>query len=200
MAKESGSALGDVVLIGAVGVGAWLAWPWLAALFGIGTTTTAVATTPATPAVPAAPASTVNVTPAVPIAVAPVVSTPIATAAPVNCNGLTVADAAQFAYSSSLPGSCITGLNPQLSTNLGQGQIQQINGNSVLAYMLGWGGATAGQTQTTGGDTYTFDGTNWNLQPASGVSGWRGLGQVRTMTGTNRRNYVRRGTPYRRSG
>jgi hypothetical protein len=57
-------------------------------------------------------------------------------------------------------------ISATLQGQIATGQIPLIAGNSVLAYMLGWGGAQLGAQQTAKGETYQFDGTNWNLIPA----------------------------------
>ena len=80
-----------------------------------------------------------------------------------STTGLTVADAATYPYSSAITAAQMTAINAALQTELQGGQIPTIAGNSVLAYMLGWGGASAGATQTVLGDSYSFDGTNWHL-------------------------------------
>jgi hypothetical protein len=80
---------------------------------------------------------------------------------------LTAADAATFPYSGSVTSAQMNAISGTLDPQIQAGQIPQIAGGSVLAYMLGWGNASAGQSQTVYGETYTFDGTNWNLQPAS---------------------------------
>ena len=72
-------------------------------------------------------------------------------------------------------------INAQVDQELQAGQVPQIGGNSVLAYMLSWGGATKGATKTVYGLLYTFDGTNWNLNGA-GVSG---LGTILNNPGTD---------------
>jgi hypothetical protein len=84
---------------------------------------------------------------------------------------LSVADAAVFPYSGSVTSAQINAIHDQLVTELQGGQIPQIAGGSVLAYMLGWGGAAAGAVQTVLGDTYKFDGSNWNLASAASSAG-----------------------------
>ncbi len=58
----------------------------------------------------------------------------------------------------------MTGIHDALVSLIQSGSVSNINGNSVTAYMLGWGGAASGTSQTILGQTYTFDGANWNLQ------------------------------------
>lgn len=76
---------------------------------------------------------------------------------------LTAADAAVFPYSGSVTAAQMNAISSTLQSQIAAGQIPQIAGNSVLAYMLGWGGLAAGTSKTTSGETYVFDGTNWNL-------------------------------------
>jgi hypothetical protein len=67
-------------------------------------------------------------------------------------------------------------LNSAVDALLGSGQVKTIAGNSDLAYMLGWGGGTKGQSKTYGQYTYNFDGTNWVLGiPAAGSQNTPGL-------------------------
>ena len=77
---------------------------------------------------------------------------------------LTVADAATLPYSSAITSDMINAVHDQLVTNFDAGQIPVIGGGSVLAFMLGWGGQASSATETVAGETYIFDGTNWNLQ------------------------------------
>ncbi len=94
------------------------------------------------------------------------------TASTTQCGGgLTPQDAATLEYNSSITAEDMDCVQATLDQELSSGSITQILGTSVLAYMLGWGGASAGQTQSTSGYTYKFDGTNWNLQGSSGTSG-----------------------------
>lgn len=90
-------------------------------------------------------------------------TTPAAPAAPV----LTAADAATLPYSSSITADQLTAISPTLTAQIGAGIIPYIAGNSVLAYMLSWGGAKAGDTKTASGQQYVFDGVNWNLKPTA---------------------------------
>jgi hypothetical protein len=99
---------------------------------------------------------------------------------------LNVADAATYPYSSSIPASVIQGLNPQLANNLDASQIPQINGNSVLAFMLGWGAGEPVGTNHTVPNTslvYAFDGTNWNLQTVQSAGGFSGFHASRVSLG-----------------
>jgi hypothetical protein len=124
----------------------------------VSTTTTApVTTTTSSPSLPTPPTTT------------PAAPTPPAT--PTPAASLTVADAATYPYSSAVTAAQMNSINAQLQTELGAGQIPTINGDSVLAYMLGWGGAAGGASKTVLGDTYTFDGTNWNLQSSAALAG-----------------------------
>lgn len=55
---------------------------------------------------------------------------------------------------------------PSATTNTAvqNGQVSQIQGNSALAAQLGWSSPPAvGTTANAYGQTYTFDGANWNL-------------------------------------
>jgi hypothetical protein len=61
-------------------------------------------------------------------------------------------------------------ISAQVDQELQAGQIAQIAGGSVLAYMLGWGGGTKGNSKSVYGLTYNYDGTNWNLQASGGGS------------------------------
>lgn len=79
---------------------------------------------------------------------------------------LTVQNAATVPWSSALAPQ-IAGIQSQLNQAFAGGQIPTIGGGSVLAYMLGWGGAASGSVQTVSGETYKFDGTNWTLQARS---------------------------------
>lgn len=78
-------------------------------------------------------------------------------------SNLTAAQLATTAFTSAQTSQFSTALNNAVDALLQAGSIQTINGNSDLAYMLGWGGAAKGVTQSVYGHTYTFDGTNWQL-------------------------------------
>ena len=110
---------------------------------------------------------------------------------PVNTT-LTVADAATLPYNSAITAAQMQAINAGIDAAIQAGTVPMIGGNSVLAFMLGWGSQVAKSSRTISGQTYIFDGTNWNLQPAgtAGMSGY-GLGAV-MMTRGYRRNYVRR--------
>jgi nucleoid-associated protein YgaU len=56
-------------------------------------------------------------------------------------------------------------IHDQLVSMIQNGQVPTIDGGSVTAYMLGWG--SSGGTQTVLGQTYNFDGSNWQLQTAA---------------------------------
>ncbi len=178
---------GEIVGLGIAGLGVW----WLGSQynwFGLfGTPATAAPVTPtSSPAAttPATPISTPNPTPTTPVTITP----PASTAA------LTVADAATLAYNSGITQAAMAAINSQVDANLQAGIIPIIGGNSVLAYELGWGGAAKGVSETVLGQTYTFDGTNWNHvgAPGPGMSGY-GMGRGRrTMTGASRFNYQRK--------
>jgi hypothetical protein len=156
MAKDDMTGL---LLLGGVAAAGYLLYTngtlqsWFPSLF---------ATTPATTPAPSPPAAT----------------TPPATTAnsqstqPANspsAPALTVQDAATFPYSSAVTAAQMQAIHDQLVTEFDAGQIPQIAGDSVLAYMLSWGGQPNGATETIAGETYTFDGTNWNL--STGVVG-----------------------------
>jgi hypothetical protein len=196
---QSGGGLGSILPILLIGGAAYLVWNYFSAASAAAA---APAPTPSpTPTPTPAPSTTTTSPP-------PAVNTPPLTSQVNAPAALTVADAATYPYSSSIPAATIAALNPQLSTNLAGGQIPVIAGNSVLAYMLGWGGQASGATETTaaatgGNETYTFDGTNWNYQ-GSGVSGLFGLGLPRLprIPRVARfqpvgKNYVRPGSPMR---
>jgi len=143
---------------------------WFPSLFGAGATAPAVAPPAATPVatVPGAPPPTAP--PSLPAPVGgsiPPANPPAAVVSPLV---LTVADAATLPYSTAISAAQITGVAPQLDTNLQSGQIPTIAGDSVLAFMLGWGAQAAGASETALGETYIFDGTNWNLQAPPAVS------------------------------
>jgi hypothetical protein len=106
------------------------------------------------------PQSTTNPTPITQVAVTPPVQSPAAQV-------LTAQDADSFAYISSITPAQMQAINTQVDAELQAGQVPQIGGNSVLAYMLSWGGAAQGTIKTVYGLTYNFDGTNWNLQTAN---------------------------------
>lgn len=84
----------------------------------------------------------------------------------VAAQGLTAADAAQYPYSGTVTSDQMNSISQTLMPQLKAGQIPTIGGGSVLAYMLGWGGLPAGTSKTVSGETYVYDGSNWNLQPA----------------------------------
>lgn len=83
-----------------------------------------------------------------------------------GATGLTAADAATYPYSGAVTSDQMSSISQTLMPQLKAGQIPSIGGESVLAYMLGWGGLPAGTSKTVSGETYMYDGTNWNLQPA----------------------------------
>lgn len=114
--------------------------------------------------------------------------TPASTAAT-----LSVQNAATLPYNSAITSAQMQAINSAVDQNIQGGQVPVIAGNSVLSFMLGWGGASAGASKQAFGETYNFDGTNWNLQPAgtAGMQGYRGMG-ARSMTRAYRLNYVRR--------
>ena len=87
---------------------------------------------------------------------------------PVNTT-LTVADAATLPYNSAITAAQMSGVSSQLNANIQSGTIPQILGNSVLAFMLGWGAQAANTSKTIFGQTYIFDGTNWNLTSPLGL-------------------------------
>ena len=74
-----------------------------------------------------------------------------------------MADAATLPYNSAITAAQMSGVSSQLNANIQSGTIPQILGNSVLAFMLGWGAQAANTSKTIFGQTYIFDGTNWNL-------------------------------------
>lgn len=78
---------------------------------------------------------------------------------------LTAADAATFPYSGSVTPDQMNAIGATINQQIAAGQIPSIAGGSVLAYMLGWGGLPAGTSKTASLETYTFDGSNWILQP-----------------------------------
>ena len=154
----------DILGIALVGVGGYVLYEMFFAQ-----PAPAVATQTTTPGSPGVPATAANTT-------------------------LTLADAAVLPYNSAITAAQMQGVQAQLNTNLQTGLIPQITGNSVLAFMLGWGGLPSGTSRSTLGETYIFDGTNWNLQAAgtAGLTGYRGMGQHHLMTRAFRTNYVRR--------
>jgi hypothetical protein len=133
-------------------------------------------------------------TPAPAVATATTTAGSPAVAATAANTNLTVADAAVLPYNSAITAAQMVSVQAGLDSALSSGTISQIAGNSVLAFMLGWGGLPAQTSRTSSGQTYIFDGTNWNLQAAgtAGLTGYRGMGQHRIMTGARRINYVRR--------
>jgi hypothetical protein len=128
---------GQLLGLAAAGVGVW----WLGS--SLGWFGGAPAVTPTAPTTP---------------------TTPSPTGQSAATQSLTAQDANTFLYTSSVTPAQMQALSGQLNQEIQAGQVQQILGTSVLAYMLGWGGASAGQSKSTQGQTYTFDGTNWNLQ------------------------------------
>lgn len=175
---------GQIVGIAAGGLGLW----WLGGQLGWWGATPAVGATPAGPG-GIIPAGTPQPTTAPPTNT----GSPMANA-PTPPPSLSVADAAVFPYSSSVTAVQMQNIHDALVTELQGGQIPTIAGNSVLAYMLGWGGVPAGTSRTTVGDTYVYDGANWNLQtwlPKKGLSAYMTTGP-RLMTHASRRNYVRK--------
>jgi hypothetical protein len=98
---------------------------------------------------------------------------------------LTAADAAVFPYSGSVTAAQMNAISSTLQSQIAAGQIPQIAGNSVLAYMLGWGGLPTGTSKTASGETYVFDGTNWNLQTGA-VSGPPASDLAKTLENASR--------------
>lgn len=151
---------------------------WFPSLFGTAAVTAPASTgsAPISTSVPvtATPTSPAPVTsvPMVPVSAPPaaIISPPVQSAA----NQLTVADAAQYPYSAGITAAQMNAIQAQLVTELQGGQIPSIAGDSVLAYMLGWGGQSMGKMESVAGETYTFDGTDWNLivqgPPKTGAS------------------------------
>jgi hypothetical protein len=133
-------------------------------------------------------------TPAPAVATATTTAGSPAVAATTANTNLTVADAAVLPYNSAITSAQMQAINAGIDAAIQSGSVPQIAGNSVLAFMLGWGGLPAQTSRTTSGQTYIFDGTNWNLQAAgtAGLTGYYGMGQHRIMTGARRINYVRR--------
>lgn len=95
------------------------------------------------------------------------------------------------------------------NTAVQNGQVSQIQGNSALAAQLGWAAPPpVGTTRNAYGQSYTFDGTNWNLStstwainpggpscPAGMVqagSGCNPIGVSGYGMGRRARNYVRK--------
>jgi hypothetical protein len=118
-------------------------------------------------------------------------TTSTGTTTPTQPLTLTAQDAAQVPYSSSITAAEMDSIQSTLDQELSSGSIPQILGTSVLAYMLGWGGGTSGETQSTSGYTYKFDGTNWNLTgPSSGVSG-RSIGGLVPAWGIHGMGFAR---------
>jgi len=152
----------NILGIALLGVGAYVLYQMF-----YGQPAPAVATQTTTPGSPGIPATPANTT-------------------------LTVADAATLPYNSAITAAQMQAINAGIDAAIKSGTVPTIAGNSVLAFMLGWGAQAAQTSRTTAGQTYIFDGTNWNLQPAgtAGMSGY-GLGTV-MMTRGYRRNYVRR--------
>jgi hypothetical protein len=194
---QSGGGLGSILPILLIGGAAYLVWNYFSAA-------SAAAAAPPAPSPTPTPTPTPSPTPTPPVTTQTNPTMPPTS----GVAALTVADAATYPYSSSIPAATIQALNPQLASNLAGGQIATIAGNSVLAYMLGWGGQAAGATETTaaatgGNEIYTYDGTNWNYK-ASGVSGLFGLGLPRVPRVPRMihfqpvgKNYVRPGSPMR---
>jgi hypothetical protein len=155
MAEDSTKTL---IILGIAAVGAWYLyeqgylyqWTGMASLYPgtLPSTTPTTTTAPTTTSTPGGTAATTT-----------------------QCGGgLTPQDAATLEYNSSITAEDMDCVQATLDQELSAGSITQILGTSVLAYMLGWGGAKAGATQSTSGWTYKFDGTNWNIQ-SSGTSG-----------------------------
>ena len=152
----------NILGLALLGVGAYVLYQMF-----YGQPAPAVATQTTTPGSPGIPATAANTT-------------------------LTVADAATLPYNSAITAAQMQAINAGIDAAIQSGTVPTIAGNSVLAFMLGWGAQAAQTSRTTAGQTYIFDGTNWNLQPAVvGMSGYFGLGAI-TMTRAHRRNYVRR--------
>jgi hypothetical protein len=168
-----------LIIVGIAAIGAWYLyeqgylyqWTGIASLLPSGAATPPVTTTAASTPLTSTPVTTTSV----PVSSTPP-SAPPAQAPPAPAQVLSVADAAVFPYSSSVTSAQINSIHDQLVTELQGGQIPQIGGGSVLAYMLGWGGAASGATQTVLGDTYKFDGSNWNLVGSAGGAGTSGIG------------------------
>lgn len=152
MAK--GSGIGEIIGLGIAGVGVW----WVGGMFGWWSGLGTPAASPPATAPPASGATqqTQTQTPA----------------------QLTAADAASFPYSGSVTAAMIQAIDSGVISALNAGQIPTIGGGSVLAYMLGWGGASPGQVKSAGGYNYSYDGANWQLQGAvsSGGGGTSGGG------------------------
>ena len=75
---------------------------------------------------------------------------------------LTPQNASTTSYNPSISGADMTGVHDELVSLIQSGQVPTIDGGSVTAYMLSWGGLNTAQTVL--GQTYTFDGSNWQLQ------------------------------------
>ena len=157
---------------------------WFPSLFGATpvpatasapTTTSAPVSTPSAPAItaPAQITSGGTMIPAPSVPIAPVTPPPTSPA-----QVLTVADAAQFPFSSAISAAQMNAIDSQLQSELSTGIIPTINGDSVLAYMLGWGAQKVGATETVLGHTYAFDGTNWNLGKTPVAKGVHGATRI----------------------
>jgi hypothetical protein len=93
---------------------------------------------------------------------------PIASAVNINSAAtvttVTALTASTTPYDTTVSQGNMTSIHDQLVSMIQAGQVPAIDGNSVTAYMLGWGGAASGSSQTILGQTYNFDGINWDLQ------------------------------------
>jgi hypothetical protein len=96
---------------------------------------------------------------------------------------LTVQDAATFPYSSAVTAAQMNAINAALQTEIQAAQVPVIAGDSVLAFMLGWGGQPSGAMETVLGENYSYDGSNWHLVEG-GVSGLGSLRASRVPLGS----------------
>jgi hypothetical protein len=199
MAQQS-NIIGDVLVWGAVAVGAYFLYEWYLS--------TAVPATPTpTPSPTGAGSGSTGNTATGGSSTTPSAQQSAATTV------LTLTNITSLPYSGSITDD--PALNAQLDTELQNGQVKTIAGNSFASFNLGWGNGVKGATKSIYGQTYTFDGTNWNLASitcpagqtysadhggvcvASGVSG---LGISSRAFRGPRQNYLRAGTPMGRHG
>lgn len=93
----------------------------------------------------------------------PIVETPV-TDAQSGVTTVTVANASTTTYNRSLDNQLLA-IEDSLANNITNGKVEEINGDSVSAFALGWGGShSAGETKIVGDLTYEFDGVTWYLQ------------------------------------
>lgn len=168
--------LGGVAVVGYVLYQNGTLAQWFPSVFGTALPSTGgTTTTQPTAAAPAAPAGSGVTTQQTGTGQPP-------GAQPTGAPGLTAADAATFPYSGAVTAAQMTSISQTLTPQLDAGQIPLIGGNSVLAYMLGWGNQPSGAIEQIPGTNYSyqFTGSSWILvQPsASSTAGTSSSKQV----------------------